>query len=186
MGAMSGDVHLGGRLFNCINYDAITVANEAYIHKLMRETGLDVPLEFGEHETDVEYGLRLQARATDTLKLPELLAGFLIPAGQSETDWSEAMAAETAKHIRGLSTRADREEVWRLGYLVNVLFFREGLLSLKRSQSSLAEALEKTRPSQTSQSSPKSPPTGAASTSSANGRRSFVTWLKGIFRRPSA
>lgn len=136
MSAMSGDIRLGGRLFNVVNYDAITVANEAYIHSLMRATGLDVPLPFKDHETDIEYSVRLQARVIDTLKLPELLGGFLLPMGKTEADWSEAMAAETALYIRQLHQREDREEVFRLAFQVNVYFFREGIASLARSQKS--------------------------------------------------
>lgn len=137
MSGMSGDIRLGGRLFNAVNYDVITVANEAYIHKLMRETGLDKPLEFGKDETDIEYQVRMQARIVDTLKLPELLGGFLLPAGKTETDWREDMAAETAKYIRGLQAREDRQEVFRLGFVMNVYFFGDGLASLARSQKSL-------------------------------------------------
>lgn len=137
MSGMSGDIRLQGRLFNVVNYDVITVANEAYIHSLMRATGLDVPLPFKDDETDIEYQVRMQARVVDTLKLPELLGGFLLPAGKTETDWSEAMAAETATFIRALTDRADREEVFRLAFQMNIYFFKEGLVSLARSQKSL-------------------------------------------------
>lgn len=139
MSGLSGDIRLEGRLFNVVNYDVITVANEAYIHALMRATGLDVPLPFKEHETDVEYSVRLQARVIDTLKLPELLGGFLLPAGKTEADWTEAMAAETAAYIRQLHSREDREEVFRLAFQVNIYFFREGIVSLARSQRSFED-----------------------------------------------
>jgi len=142
MSGMHGEVRLGGRLFNVINYDVITVINEAYIHKLMRETGLDIPLPFNDAESDVEYQVRLQARVVDTLKLPELLGGFLLPAGMTEATWTPAVAAETAKYISGLTAREDRDEVFRLAYLVNVYFFREGLISLRNSQSSLSQSAE--------------------------------------------
>lgn len=140
MSGMSGDIRLGARLFNVVNYDVITVANEAYIHALMRSTGLDVPLAFIEGESDTEYQVRLQARVIDTLKLPEMLGGFLLPAGKTESDWTEQMALETATHIRGLQKREDREEVFRLAFQVNIYFFREGLAWLKRSQNSLSQA----------------------------------------------
>lgn len=147
MSGLSGDIRLGGRLFNVVNYDVITVANEAYVHALMRATGLDVPLPFKDQETDTEYTVRLQARVIDTLKLPELLGGFLLPAGKGEADWSEAMAAETATYIRQLHQREDREEVFRLAFQVNIYFFREGIAWLARSQRSFND-LER----QTSQS----------------------------------
>lgn len=146
MRGMSGDIRLEGRLFNVINYDVITVANEAYIHCLMRATGLDVPLEFREGETDIEYQVRLQARVVDTLKLPELLGGFLLPAGKGENDWTEEMAADTAKFIRALTRREDREEVFRLAFTMNIYFFREGLVSLARSQNSLETLATPTSP----------------------------------------
>lgn len=161
MSAMSGDIRLGGKLFNVINYDVITVANEAFIHKLMRETGLDVPLKFEKDETDIEYQVRMQARVVDTLKLPELLGGFLMPAGKTETDWSEQQAAETAKYIRALTAREDREEVFRLAFLMNVYFFREGLASLKRSQNSLESLATPASPSQSSENKSGSAPPAA-------------------------
>jgi hypothetical protein len=156
MTAMTGDIKLGDRLFNVVNYDVITVANEAYIHALMRSTGLDLPLPFNEGETDIEYQVRLQARVTDTLKLPELLGGFLLPVGKTETDWDEQLAAATAKFIRGLTARADREEVFRLAFQVNIYFFREGIASLNRSQSYLERA--ETMLTRTKKSQPGHPP----------------------------
>lgn len=149
---MSGEIRLAGRLFNVVNYEVITFACEAYIHKLMRETGLDLPLAFGEHETNTEYQVRLQNRVVDTLKLPELIGGFLLPAGKSETDWDERMAADTAAHIRGLTARDDRQEVFRLGFELNVYFFADGLSWLSNFQKSLA-SLE-TPPMAASESSP--------------------------------
>lgn len=146
MSGMSGDIRLEGRLFNVINYDVITVANEAYIHALMRATGLDVPLPFKDQETDIEYQVRMQARVVDTLKLPELLGGFLLPAGKTETDWTEELAGETAKFIRALTARDDREEVFRLAFQMNMYFFKEGLVSLARSQKSLDSLTTRTGP----------------------------------------
>lgn len=157
MSGMSGDIRLEGRLFNVVNYDVITVANEAYIHSLMRATGLDVPLAFNEGETDIEYQVRMQARVVDTLKLPELLGGFLLPAGKTETDWTEQMAAETAKFIRGLTKRDDREEVFRLAFQMNVYFFREGLVSLARSQRSLESLTTQAGPNSESKAGSEQP-----------------------------
>lgn len=127
---MSGDIRLGGRLFNVINYDVITVINESYIHALMRATGLDVPLPFKDGEDETAYQLRMQARVIDTLRLHELLGGFLLPAGKTEADWTPEMAKATADYIAGLTAREDREEVFRLAFMMNIYFFQEGLASL--------------------------------------------------------
>jgi hypothetical protein len=139
---LSGEVKLGGRLFQVVNYDAVTVLNEHYIMKLMRSTGLDGVLPMANDETaggesDQEYMLRLHAQLIDTLTLPDLLAGYLVPAGKTETDFTLEQAAEITVFIKGLTKPADKEEVHRLGLLVTFDFFAVGLASLKHSQNAL-------------------------------------------------
>lgn len=133
----AGTIRLGGKEFSVVNYDSITALNEHYIMKLMRATGLDAVVPLADGETDESYMLRVHAAIVDTLKLPDLLAGYLLPLGKTETDWTQALARETSKHIAGVNTREDKDEVHRLGLLVTFDFFRAGLDSLRHSRNVL-------------------------------------------------
>lgn len=135
--ALTGKTVLGGKQFGIVNYDVVTVRNEHYIMKLIRETGLDRILPVGQ-ETDQAYMLRVHAAVVDTLKLPELLAGYLLPLGKTETDWSEAMAAETAAFIAGLQDAEDKQTIHGLGLSVVFDFWKAGIDSLRASQSALS------------------------------------------------
>lgn len=132
---MDAEIRLGGRLFTPVNFDAITVRNEHYVMRLMRQTGIDRVLPLPAGESDDEYLLRLQTALVDTLKLPEILAGYLLPLGKTEADWTEKLARDTAAFIAGLTARADRAEVHRLGLDIALDFFRVGLASLGISPS---------------------------------------------------
>lgn len=168
---IEGEIKLGGRTFLVVNYEAITSLNEMYVMKLMRETGLDrvlpeddglpsleeikLSLEAGrlsktEHEgllaqkkaTAAEYMQRLHMHLVDSLRLHELLAGYLLPLGQTEADFTLEGAAELAQFMKGLQSRDDREEILRLGSLVVIDFFREGIASWERSMRSLQDRME--------------------------------------------
>lgn len=159
---IEGEVKLGAALFSCVNYDEITVLNEHYIMKLMRETGLDRVLPMGE-EPDAQYLARLHAALIDTLKLPDVLAGYLLPMGKTEADFTEAMAKDTANFIRQLTRKEDKAEVHRLGLAVCMDFFRAGLASLGIFQKSGNEATT-IRPTSEAMLPAKIPPTEARST----------------------
>lgn len=141
---LSGEVKLGDRSFQVVNYNVITVLNEHYIMKLMRSTGLDSVLPTGEGESDDAYLIRLQSKLVDTLQLPALLGGYLLPNGKTETDWSLAIAAETTRFIEGLTRDIDKAEIHRMGYAVVLDFFRAGIDSLKHSQNVSKSAVPKT------------------------------------------
>lgn len=150
--SLTGEVRLGGRLFNIVHYEAITVLNEHYIMKLIRSTGLDrvLPLENAE-ESDEAYMMRVHAAVVDTLQLPQLLAGYLLPAGKGEEDWTLQMASETAAYIGKLSAPEDKSEIHRLGLLVTFDFFRAGIDSLRHSQN-VSASLMRTIPNPSSES----------------------------------
>lgn len=144
---LTGDTKLGGRLFNVVNYDVITALNEHYIMKWIRHTGIDKVLPHPEGEKDEEYLMRLQGALIDTLELPRLLAGYLIPAGKSETDFTLAMAEDTAAFISSVTDPEDRAEVQRLGLQVVLDFFRAGIASIKHSLSVLERTIPTTNDS---------------------------------------
>lgn len=134
---LTGDVKLGGRLFNVVNYDVITTVNEHYIMKWMRRTELDKVLPAASGEDDAAYLMRLQSALVDSLELPRLLGGYLLPAGKTEADWTPKLAEETSEYIAKLADKESRAEVQRLGLAIVFDFFRAGIASLKHSQSVL-------------------------------------------------
>jgi hypothetical protein len=134
---LSGETTLGGRKFQVVNFDAVTVLNEHYIMKMMRAAGLDTVMP-REEESDDQYLIRMHAALVDTLELPKLLAGYLLPLGKTETDWTIAMAAETQAWIEGLTSPVDKAEIHSMGLAVTFDFFKAGLESLKHSRSVLA------------------------------------------------
>lgn len=166
---MTGSIKLGGRLFTLVNYAAITSLNEHYVMKLMRETGLDkvLPEDDGlpsyedieggirggslsaaeadrliaqKKESDAEYFARLQQTIVDTLRLHELLAGYLLPIGKTESDFTLDLARETTRFLQGLQSPDDRAEIHRLGSIVTLDFFKAGVASLNRFRSSSSSA----------------------------------------------
>ena len=136
---LSGETKLGGKLFAVVNYEAITVINEHYIMKMMRASGLDrvLPAASDAEESDEAYMMRMHSALVDTLQLPALLAGYLLPVGKTEADWTLQMAEETRQHIERLTKPADKAEIHRLGLLVTFNFFAVGLASLNHSRSAL-------------------------------------------------
>lgn len=133
---LSGEVKLGGRIFSVVNYDAITALNEHYVMKHMRATGLDsVMPQVGEE--DESYLVRLQSKLVDTLMLPALLAGYLVPQGKTETDFTIAGVDELRAFIEGLTSPIDKAEIHRLGFMVVMDFFKAGLASLQTSENYL-------------------------------------------------
>lgn len=145
--SLTGDTKLGGRLFNVVNYDVITALNEHYIMKWIRRTGLDKVLPLPDGETDEQYLMRLQGALIDTLELPQLLAGYLLPAGKSETDFTLQMAEQTTAFISGVTDPEDRAEIQRLGLQVVLDFFRSGIASIKHSLSVLERTIPTTNES---------------------------------------
>lgn len=165
---MAGEIKLGGRIFVLVNYAAITSLNEHYVMKLIRETGLDkvLPEDDGlpsyeeieagrrvgkfsaeeadallrqKSESDTAYFNRLHQAIVDSLRLHDLLAGYMLPLGKTEADFSLELAAETARFLKGLQSPDDRAEIHRLGSVVVFDFFKAGVDSFETFPSSLSE-----------------------------------------------
>lgn len=143
---MQGDLKLGDRLFSFVNYAAITSLNEHYVMKLMRETGLDCVLPKTEDEEDSEYIVRLQSAIIDTLKLHELLAGYLLPMGKGEPDWDLRMAKQTTRFLQGLTAPEDKAEIQRLALEMVFDFFKQGLALWNASLNSLDQTATQASP----------------------------------------
>lgn len=130
-------VTLGGRAFRVIDFDARNVRNDHYLQKHLRASGLDRVLP-AEDESSAAYLVRLQAALLDSGVAVDLIAGYLLPDGVSEAQWTPALAADTAAHIGACTAAADRECVEDLALQAVFGFFRQGLARLARFQSSLA------------------------------------------------
>lgn len=153
-----GEIKLGGRIFSLVNYAAITSLNEHYVMKFMRETALDRVLpddglpdqgeitallksgQMTDEEADrlreekkladAKYFSRLHEAVVDSLRLHELLAGYLVPADKTEADFTLEQAAEVTRFLQRLNAADDRAEIHRLGAVVVLDFFQAGVDSL--------------------------------------------------------
>jgi len=134
-------IRLGGREFQVIDWDARTVLQDHYLSKLVRQTGVDKVMPM-EGESDAVYLIRLQTVLIDSGKATELIAGFLLPVGKTERDWTPEMAREVARHIAGCHTEADRDRVIDLSMQAVMGFFRRGLERLGRSAPFIAASPE--------------------------------------------
>ena len=130
----AGEIKIGGRAFVLVRYGSISSINEHYIMKWMRQTGLDRVIPLMDGETDEAYLVRLQSAITDTLEAHTLLAGYLLPLGKGEPDWTPQMAEQTAKFLRALTGADDKAQIHRLTLAMVFDFFREGLASLRDSE----------------------------------------------------
>lgn len=136
-------VTLGGKRFVVINFERRTVLIDHYLAKLIRKSGIDkvVPMDSdGEGEAAHRaYVVRLQTALLDSGVAHEVIAGFLLPEGKVERDWTPAMGRETAAHIGALDTQDDREAVLRLAMEAVFGFFLSGI----RRLASISDSLHK-------------------------------------------
>jgi hypothetical protein len=132
---MAETIELGGRRFRVIDFDRRTVLADHYLMRMMRATGADRVLPV-DGESNESYIVRLQTCLIDSGMAHQLIAGLLMPEGKEEADFTPEMAAETAKHIAGCNTQADRELVVELSMQAVFGFFRQGLDWLERSRNS--------------------------------------------------
>jgi hypothetical protein len=134
-------VTLGGRRFVVIHFDRRTVVMDHYLGKMIRRSGVDkvVPMDSdGEGMLAQQaYLLRCQTALLDSGVAHEIIAGFLLPEGKVERDWTPDIARKTAAHIAALDTEGDRDQVLRLSMEAVFGFFRDALARLGSIQRSL-------------------------------------------------
>lgn len=159
------DVQLGGRLFTPINFHRRTVLIDHYLLRLIRETGLDA-VKPDEDEAPEVWQARLQTQLLCSGRAHELIAGYLLPLGKTEADWTPELAAETAAHIARCDTAEDREVVKTLALEATIAFFADGLASVRIFLSSLQGLGVSPQESST-----------AGRSSWASGLRSCAKWL---------
>ena len=91
-------VTLGERRFVVIDFGRRTVAQDHHIMKEIRRSGVDKVLPM-DGESDSAYVIRLQTALIDSGRACNLIAGYLIPEGKEERDWTPRMAEEIVAHI---------------------------------------------------------------------------------------
>ena len=123
---------IGGREFRVIDWDSRTVAQDHYMQKLVRQTGVDKVMPM-DGEAEVAYLARLQSSLIDSGKCCDLISGFLLPVEVVEKPWAPEVARGIAKHIASCNTQEDRDLVIDLSMQAVLGFFQQGLEQLKRS-----------------------------------------------------
>ena len=147
------EIKLGGRAFRVIDYDRRTVELDHHVGRLIRKTCVDkvVPMpEDGEGDSAViAYTVRLQTALLDSGNACEIIAGFLLPEGRVERDWTPQMGRDTAAFIRKLDTQEDRDMVLQLAAEAVLGFFRREIVRLFVIRSSLAAMTSRSEPAAT-------------------------------------
>lgn len=122
---------LGGKPFRAIDFDRRTALIDHYLMSTIRRLGLDkvVPMD---GEDDKAYLIRVQAAIIDSGRVQDLIAGFIVPDGTSERQWTPELARKTSKHIALCDTQDDRELILDLSIEAVFAFFVQGAERLKR------------------------------------------------------
>jgi hypothetical protein len=136
---------LGGRGFDVIASG--TIEWDVTLLNLLSSCGLaDVTMHAGE---DAEgLAMRVYRTLMSSGAVFEILGCVLIPHGDDPFKWTPALMAETAKFIRGLHAKADKDEITTQINSLVASFFRQGLLSVRTfpSYSTLPSAEIETQP----------------------------------------
>jgi len=152
---------LGGREFDVIREG--TLEWDVTLLNLLQGCGLaDVTLMIG--ETAEQLAMRVYRTLMSQGAVFEILGCVLNPAGEKALEWTPARMAETARFIRGLSSKEDKSTITSQINSLVAGFFQQGLLSVRTFPS------YSTLPSVETQTQPQSPqPEGTSTRSSANG-----------------
>jgi hypothetical protein len=126
---VTSTVTLGGREFRVVDMGRRTVLLDHYLMRLIRATGIDRVMPMDGDGADT-YLARLQSALIDSGRAHELIAGYLLPVGMTEREWTPDIAREVARHVALCDTEADREQVMTLALEVSIGFFRRALRSL--------------------------------------------------------
>jgi len=122
---------IAGKQYEPMNLRARTFRADAAQTRLISELGLDrVEIAPLESEPLQDYVSRLQAHISKTERIPELIGHYVMPLGKTETDWTTAMAAETAAHIEMADDEESRRLIWDLAAEFVFFFLRSNLTRL--------------------------------------------------------
>ena len=119
---------LGGREFDVIGEG--TIEWDVTLLNLLQGCGLaDVTLHIGESAEDL--ALRVYRTLMSSGAVFEILGCVLIPGGSNPFEWTPALMAQSAKFLRGLHEKADKDEIKSQINSLVASFFRQGLLSVR-------------------------------------------------------
>lgn len=119
---------LGGREFDVIQTG--TIEWDVTLLNLLQSCGLaDVTMHAG--ETAEGLAMRVYRTLMSSGAVFEILGCVLCPHGSDPFKWSPALMAETAKFIRGLHAKADKDEITAQINGLVASFFQQGLLSVR-------------------------------------------------------
>lgn len=125
-------IELGGKRFT--RPAEWTMKQDAYLMKLAHRAGLDrIKLQPGETAEDLVD--RLLGMLLENDLALEMLGGMLMPEGWEPTQWGPDVAREIAKHLENLTAQEDKTAVRGLISQLLIVFFRNGIASLRTSPS---------------------------------------------------
>lgn len=117
--------------------------HDAWLMARLRGVGFDKVQRF-ENETPEQFGARLGAELFGSDDVLLVLGGFLVPAEIKDTQWTPAIAKETASFVGGLSDPDDKLAYQQVVLSVLIPFLESGLSSSTSSEpSSVAAAVER-------------------------------------------
>lgn len=124
-------ITLGGREFRPVV--GATIEHDYWLMGHIRRAGIDrCALEEGESPDD--YALRLMREVINSGEAFTLLGGTLIPADKKVTDWTPAIAQETAEFLKRLTDPNDKQKLNGCTASLLAGFFSSGLASLETSR----------------------------------------------------
>lgn len=127
---------LGGRPFVVIGES--TLEHDLTFTGICETTGLGQP-SMRDGEDPEGFARRLLGELLASGRALELLACLLIPEGTESTDWTPELAAETKRHLAGLTAAEDKAQISKLLTSAVADFFESGLacslLSMSFSES---------------------------------------------------
>ncbi len=126
-------IELDGRRF--VPYFKTSMAHGDWFIPLAMAAGVD-KVEIIPDEPVEAYAERMLRAVWPSGKLLDLLGGLLLPEGLDPREWTPAVAADIAKHLRQLVEPDDKEKAHRLLGDMLAGFFRSGSASLKTSPTS--------------------------------------------------
>ena len=126
----------GARAFEITDLDRVTFAQAAWLFALSE--GLDLEqLWRREGESEAAHGERLRFSAIDPARVPELLAGYLVPEGQR---WSREGARSTVAHLEQVTDQDEQARLMALAGQVMPDFFGRALAYRVNFLASMASA----------------------------------------------
>ncbi len=125
-------LELSGRRFRAIQTS--TIEHDVWMMARSAQAGIQ-RVAMHDDETPEAFAARLTGEFARSGQMLHLLAGVLVPEEIADTDWTPAIAAETAAFLGGITDPSDKAVV--LGQVASLVagFFESGLMSCTTSRS---------------------------------------------------